>query len=65
VIRVLQLAFGSSLKRALGLGETVEEKIARCKIAVPKGNVGMGPDFLLRYLDGSFEAACPLGGKAS
>ena len=45
-------------------GKRSSEKIARRKIAVPKGKVGIGRDFFLGCFNRSFKSAGPMGGKA-
>src|SRR5262245_5099897 len=62
--RAFQLVLGSALKNALRFGKAVEEEIARRKITIAKGNVRVGRDKFLGYLDGPFKSACLLGGKA-
>ena len=59
-----QLALGGALKRALRFGEAVGEKIARRKIAVRNGKVGIGRDSFLCCFNRSFESAGPMGGNA-
>ena len=63
-LRALQLAFGSLLNHALGLSETVQEKIAVYKTVVPKQKVGIGRNLFLGYLDHSVKSACSLGCKS-
>ena len=62
--RILQLAFGRALKRALGVGEAIEEKIALRKTAVPNDNVGLERDSSSGHLHRSFKSAGPMGGQA-
>ena len=65
-IGILQLAFGGSLKHTLGFFETVQEKIAGRKIAVPEEQSrDRSAIVFLGCLDRSFESAGPLGGKAA
>src|ERR1051325_6277531 len=65
MVRVHSLVFESSLKNALGLGEAVEEQIAKRQTAISQRKVGMDGDLFLRHLDRPFKAACPMGGNAS
>ena len=63
--RILQLAFGGSLKHTLGFFETVQQKIRGGKTAIRKSKVGLNRDLLQGCLDRSFKSARPVCGKAA